>query len=90
MGTPQPVNPRQVGSSHVVVRFALRLTLMGAFATVGREGYASTLTSFLLLSAVCCAALATARREAMFGPILTHWDEAAIYAVIGRVAAAFA
>jgi hypothetical protein len=24
------------------------------------------------------------RREAMFGPVLTPWDEAAAYAVIGR------
>jgi hypothetical protein len=29
------------------------------------------------------------RREAMFGPVLTHWDEAAAYAVIGRLASAF-
>ena len=28
------------------------------------------------------------RREAMFGPVLTHWDEVAAYAVIGRLASA--
>jgi hypothetical protein len=26
------------------------------------------------------------RREAIFGPTLTHWDEAAVYAVAGHVA----
>jgi hypothetical protein len=28
------------------------------------------------------------RREAMFGPVLTHWDEAAAYAVIGLLVSA--
>ena len=90
MRTPQPVNPRRLGASQVVVRFGLRLAFVAAFATAGHEGYAATLSEFLVLTAVCCAALATVRREAMFGPILTHWDEAAVYAVIGRVAATFA
>ena len=27
------------------------------------------------------------RREQMFGPVLTHWDEAAAYAVLGHLAA---
>ena len=89
MRTPERANPRQLGSSQVVVRFALRLALMSTFA-VGHEGHASTLAGFLLLSAVCCAALGAARRETVFGPVLTHWDEAAVYALIGRAAAALA
>jgi hypothetical protein len=89
MRTPKPANPRQLGSSQVVVRFALRLALLSTFA-VGHGGHASTPVGFLLLSAVCCAALGAARREAVFGPVLTHWDEAAVYALTGGVAAALA
>jgi hypothetical protein len=48
------------------------------------------LAGFLLLSAVCCAAVGAARREAVFAPVLTHWDEAAVYGLVGCGAAAFA
>jgi hypothetical protein len=53
--TTKPANQRQLGSSQVVVRFALRLSLLSTFA-VGHEGYAGTLAGFLLLSTICCAA----------------------------------
>jgi hypothetical protein len=89
MRTTKPANRRQLGSSQVVVRFALRLALLSTFA-VDHEGYARTLAGFLLLSAVCCAAVGAARREAVFGPVLTHWDEAAVYGLVGCGAAAFA
>jgi hypothetical protein len=89
MRTTKPANRRQLSSSQVVVRFALRLALLSTFA-VGHEGYAGTLAGFLLLSAVCCAAVGAARREAVFGPVLTHWDEAAVYGLVGCGAAAFA
>jgi hypothetical protein len=35
-----------------------------------------------------CAVLGAMRREAMLGPVLTHWDEAAAYAVIGCLVSA--
>jgi hypothetical protein len=87
--TTKPANRRELSSSQVVVRFALRLALLSTFA-VGHAGYAGTLAGFLLLSAVCCAAVGAARREAVFGPVLTHWDEAAVYGLVGCAAAAFA
>ena len=31
---------------------------------------------------------ASMRREQMFGPVLTHWDEAAAYAVLAHLAPA--
>jgi hypothetical protein len=40
------------------------------------------------LSAIFCVIVGAMRREAMFGPVLTHWDEAAAYAVIGRLSSA--
>jgi len=36
----------------------------------------------------CRCSWGAMRREAMFGPVLTHWDEAAAYAVIGRLVSA--
>jgi hypothetical protein len=42
------------------------------------------------LSAIFCAVVGAMRREAMFGPVLTHWDEAAAYAVIGLLVSALA
>jgi hypothetical protein len=47
MRTTKPANRRQLSSSQVVVRFALRLALLSTFA-VGHEGYAGTLAGFLL------------------------------------------
>jgi hypothetical protein len=40
------------------------------------------LTALLLLAAIFCATIAAARREPLLAPMLTHWDEAAVYAVI--------
>jgi hypothetical protein len=39
------------------------------------------------MSAIFCAVAGAMRREEMLGPVLTHWDEAAAYAVLGHVAA---
>jgi hypothetical protein len=40
------------------------------------------------LSAIFCAVAGAVRCEAIFDPVLTHWDEAAAYAVIGRLVSA--
>jgi len=44
----------------------------------------------LALSAIFCVVVASIRREPVFGPVLTHWDEAAAYAVMGHLAPALA
>jgi hypothetical protein len=38
------------------------------------------------MAALFCAIAGAMRREEMFGHVLTHWDEAAAYAVIARLA----
>jgi hypothetical protein len=53
-----------------------------------RRAGGTTFGAVLELSAVFCAVVGAMRREAMFGPMLTHWDEAATYAVIGRLVTA--
>ena len=70
------------GLVHVVIRFSLRLIILGTFASLGKQGFAPTLKGFLVLAVVFCAFVAAARREAVLGPSLTHWDEAAVFGLM--------
>jgi len=65
-----------------------RLLLLSTFATFGTRGFGTTFAAVLASPATFCAVVGAMRREAMFGPGLTHWDEAATYAVIGRLVSA--
>ena len=77
--------PPQTNSRQVVFRIVFRLVLLTAFATLGSQGFGKTSATLLALTAVFCAITAAMRREAIFGRALTHWDEAAVYAVVGHV-----
>jgi hypothetical protein len=79
MDQPKSATPHQLNSSEVVFRFALRLALLSMFATFGAQGFARTFAALLALSVIFCVVMGTMRREALFGPMLTHWDEAAAY-----------
>ena len=83
MKQPKSTFPHQPNSSQVLFRFIFRIVLLSALATLGNRGFGTTFATLLALSAIFCAVVAATRREAMFGPVLTHWDEAAIYAMIG-------
>ena len=61
----------------VPVRFALRLALLATAALLGQQTYADC----LILSAAFCVGVAELRREPLFSPELTHWDEAAGYGI---------
>jgi hypothetical protein len=89
MEHPRPTIPQQLNSPQVLWRFVLRLVLLSAFASLGTRGFGAAFASLLALPAIFCVIVGAMRREAMFGPVLTHWDEAAAYAVIGRLASAF-
>jgi hypothetical protein len=84
----RPTIPHQLSSSQVLWRFVLRLVLLSTFATFSTHGFGTTFAALLTLSAAFCAVLGAMRREAMLGPVLTHWDEAAAYAVIGCLVSA--
>jgi hypothetical protein len=88
MGEPKRTIPHQLNSSQVLVRFVIRLALLTTFASFGTLGFGITLAAILVLSAVFCTAVAVMRQEAMFGPVLTHWDEAAACAVMGYLVTA--
>jgi hypothetical protein len=82
---PRPTISHQLSSSQVVLRFVFRLALLSTFAIFGTQGFGTTFATLLALSAIFCVVVGGVRCEAMFGPVLTHWDEAAAYAVIGRL-----
>jgi hypothetical protein len=73
----------------VLLRFVLRLVLVGAISALSNKGFATTVSALLTMTAIFCATLAAMRREPVFGRVLTHWDEAAAYALIGRGIVAF-
>jgi hypothetical protein len=81
-----PHIPRDLGSNYVLVRFLLRMVILSVFALLGSHGFGKTLESLLALAALYCVFASAIRREAPFGPVLTHVDEAAAYAVIARLA----
>jgi hypothetical protein len=63
------------------------LLILSIFAALGSQGFGKTLESLLVLAVFYCIFIAAIRREEPFGLVLTHFDEAAAYAVIGRLAA---
>ena len=83
MRQPKPTFLHQLNSSQVLFRFVFRIVLLSALAILGTRGFGTTFASLLALSAIFCAVVGAMRREVMFGPVLTHWDEAAAYALIG-------
>ena len=82
----RPAIPPRLQSYQVLVRILLRFILLIAFATLGSQGFGQTFAALLALSAVFCVVTGAIRREAIFGPTLTHWDEAMVYALADHVA----
>jgi hypothetical protein len=50
------------------------------------NGFRNALPGFLIAGGIFCALWAVLRREPLFAPILTHWDEAALLVILGRAA----
>jgi hypothetical protein len=97
---PQPSDPTKaprsaapslaVSSLQVIVRFGLRVLILAISATFAASGFARGFASLLVLGAAYCGCVAAFRREPPFGPLLTHWDEAAGYALIAGLSLALA
>jgi len=75
------------GSAQALTRFFLRLLILSIFAALGSQGFGKTLESLLMFAVFYCIFVAAIRREEPFAPILTHFDEAAAYALIARLTA---
>ena len=65
----------------------LRMVILTVFATFGSLGFPKTLETLLTLATLYCAIVGPMRREAPFGPALTHFDEGAAYAACALLAA---
>jgi hypothetical protein len=73
-------------STEVIVRFALRMVAIVAFAAFCGLGFERGLTVLLWMSAILSAVLATFDREEPLDAALNHWDEAMTYAALGCLA----
>lgn len=72
-------------SNQVLARFAVRLLFLAVFTIFSSHGWTRTFASILALSAIYCVVCALIRGESVFGPVLTHWDEAAGYLLVNGV-----
>jgi hypothetical protein len=88
--TPGPAVSRELASTQVLMRFFLRIVICALFALASRRGFGKTLEDLLVLAVFYCIIAASIRRETPFAPVLTHFDEAAAYAVIARLTATIA
>jgi hypothetical protein len=77
-------------SIQVILRFGLRFVILAAFAAFGAQGFAKNLALILAFAAIFCSVSALMRKEAIFGPVLTHWDEAAAYILVNALLSRFA
>jgi hypothetical protein len=75
--------PHRFSSRQVLLRFALRLVVFSVIAVVGAPGFRIMFPTLMILSAISCALAGALRGEPIFGRVLTHWDEAAGYGVLG-------
>jgi hypothetical protein len=73
----------QLVSLQVLFRFMFRVVLLGLFAAIGTQGLGSPFNVLLGLASIFCVIVGAMRHDGMFGPVLTHWDEAAAYTGIG-------
>jgi hypothetical protein len=85
----KPAIPPPFHSWQVLLRFAVRLVVLSAFASLSTRGFGTTFAALLALSVVFCAMMGALLGEAIFGRVLTHWDEAAAYVVVGHLASVF-
>ncbi len=84
---PDPAVPSErFASLYVLLRFSMRALILALFASVSKQGFASALSGMLGLATFYCLFAATFRREAILSPVLTHFDEAAGYALIASLA----
>jgi hypothetical protein len=88
MQQPRPAISYQPTSSQVLFRLGFRLVALSVLANLGTQGFGITLSMLLAMSAIFCAIVGATRREDIFGPALTHWDEAVTYAALSHLVGA--
>jgi len=84
---PNPDIPHDLVSAQVLVRFLLRIVILSICAALGRQGFGKTIEPLLTLATCYCIVVGGIRCEAPLGQVLTHYDEAAGYALGASLAA---
>jgi hypothetical protein len=77
-----PIQPRELRSAQVLVRFALRTSILVVFAAFGGIGFGLSLAALLWMSIIVSAIIGTIKRELPFDVVLNHWDETVAYAAL--------
>jgi hypothetical protein len=83
---PEPGIHCDPASAQVLLRFFVRVLIFVLFALASHQGFAKALEGLMVLAVLYCIVAASFRRETPFGSALTHYDEAAAYALIARLA----
>jgi hypothetical protein len=76
-------------SARVALRFCVRLAILAALAAIAHTGFRSSFPIFLIAGGAFCAVWAALHREQLFSSTLTHWDEAAVFVMLGKLAFRF-
>jgi len=76
----------RVSAAQVVVRFVLRSAVMVCLAAFSSHGFGRVCVLLFAVCALFCAIIGSVRREPIFGPTLTHWDEGVAYAALSFLA----
>jgi hypothetical protein len=84
---PNPDIPHDLVSAQVLARFLFRIAILCICAALGRQGFEKTIGPLLTLATCYCIVVGGMRRETLLGHALTHYDEAAGYALGASVAA---
>ena len=74
--------PRQLSSRRVLLRFAIRLLVLLAFAAFGSIGFGRSLAALLWMAIIFCIVVGVMKREALLGSTLNHWDEGVAYGAL--------
>jgi hypothetical protein len=77
-----PDLPRQLKSTHVMLRFGVRMIILVVFAAFANIGFGRSLVALLWMSTILSAVIGAVRREPPFHTVLNHWDETAAYAAL--------
>ena len=80
---------RESGSTQVLIRFCLRMSILVVFAAFAGIGFGRALAALLWMSIILCAVVGTMKREPLFGAFLNHWDETLTYAALFALVSSF-
>lgn len=80
---------RELGSTQVLIRFFLRVSILAIFAAFSSIGFGRSLAALLWMAIILCAVIGIMKREPPFGTFLNHWDETVAYATLLALVGSF-